>query len=50
MRTLCERGTTVAVALHDLNLAAQYCNKLILLSEGRIAAEGTPGEVITAET
>jgi iron complex transport system ATP-binding protein len=49
MRILCGRGITVAVALHDLNLAAQYCDKLILLSGGRIAAEGTPGEVITAE-
>jgi iron complex transport system ATP-binding protein len=49
MRELCGRGKTIAVALHDLNLAAQYCHKLILLSGGGIAAEGTPACVITAD-
>ncbi len=47
MQALCGRGLTVAVALHDLNLAAQYCKHLILLSDGGIAAEGVPEEVIT---
>ena len=47
MRDLCRNGITVGVALHDLNLAVQYCHRLILLSGGKIAAEGTPAQVIT---
>lgn len=42
-----ERGLTVLVVLHDLNLAAQYCHRLLLLREGRLAADGPPAEVIT---
>ncbi len=49
MRTLCRRGITVAVALHDLNLAVQYCDRLVLLYGGGIAAEGTPAEVVSAD-
>ena len=37
----------VLAAIHDLNLASQYCDRLIMVSGGRIYAEGTPGEVIT---
>ena len=43
-------GLTVIVVLHDLNLAAQYCDKLILLQEGRIYNVGKPKEVITEPT
>jgi iron complex transport system ATP-binding protein len=43
------QGLTVGVALHDLNLAVQYCDKLILLNEGSIVASGTPSEVVTQE-
>jgi iron complex transport system ATP-binding protein len=42
-----ENGTTVLAALHDLNLAAQYCDRLVLIHQGRIQADGTPSEVIT---
>lgn len=38
---------TVVAALHDLNLAAMYCQKLYLLEEGRVVAQGTPEEVLT---
>jgi iron complex transport system ATP-binding protein len=40
---------TIIVALHDLNLAAQYCDRLLLLSEGRIHAQGNPADVITRQ-
>ena len=43
-----ENNLAVLAALHDLNLAAQYCDRLLLIHNGRLHAEGTPGEVITA--
>ena len=45
-----ERGTTVVFVSHDLNLAARYAARLVLLSRGRIAADGAPGGVLTVET
>lgn len=39
----------VAVILHDLNLAATYCDRLLLLHHGRVVAEGRPSEVLTKE-
>jgi iron complex transport system ATP-binding protein len=48
MCSLCrEQGLIVGVALHDLNLAVQYCDKLLLLHDGHIKAEGAPSEVVT---
>ncbi|MBT0566848.1 ABC transporter ATP-binding protein [Williamsia sp. CHRR-6] len=41
-------GVTVICALHDLNLAAQYCDRLYLLSLGRVVAAGSPREVLRA--
>ncbi|MGE0487895.1 MAG: ABC transporter ATP-binding protein [Vulcanimicrobiota bacterium] len=35
----------VLLTLHDLNLAAQYCHRLVMLKAGRVVAEGTPDEV-----
>jgi len=40
-------GLTVLIVLHDLNLASQYCDRLILLKEGEIYKIGTPSEVLT---
>lgn len=42
-----ERGLAVVAVLHDLNLAAAWCQKLVALQDGRIAAEGAPVEVLT---
>ncbi|MFE6486329.1 ABC transporter ATP-binding protein [Streptomyces sp. NPDC057757] len=40
---------TTVVALHDLNLAAMYCDRLVVLREGRVVACGDPREVLTEE-
>jgi len=42
-------GLTVLCVSHDLNLASVYCDRLVLLDEGRIAADGSPSEVVTAQ-
>jgi iron complex transport system ATP-binding protein len=42
-----DRGPAVVVILHDLNLASEYCERIALLREGRITADGPPEEVIT---
>ncbi|MFA5144552.1 MAG: ABC transporter ATP-binding protein [Candidatus Omnitrophota bacterium] len=42
-----EFGLTVITVLHDLNLAGEYCDKLILLNNGRIHKVGAPGDVLT---
>lgn len=39
-------GAAVLIVLHDLNLAAQYSDRLVLMKSGRIAASGTPAEVM----
>lgn len=44
-----DTGQTVVLVLHDLNLASRYSDHLIAMANGRIAAEGRPGEVITAD-
>ncbi|WP_370409979.1 ABC transporter ATP-binding protein [Streptomyces fradiae] len=42
-------GLTSVIALHDLNLAAMYCDHLVVLRAGRVVASGPPAEVLTAE-
>jgi iron complex transport system ATP-binding protein len=42
-----ERGRTVVVVLHDLNLAARYAQRLVAMRNGEIVASGTPAEVLT---
>lgn len=41
-----ERGLTVISAMHDLSLAAQFADRLVLLADGAIVASGTPEEVL----
>jgi iron complex transport system ATP-binding protein len=38
----------VLAVFHDLNLASAYCDELVVLSEGRIVARGTPNQVLDA--
>jgi iron complex transport system ATP-binding protein len=47
LRELTLRGKAAAVALHDLSLAARFADRVVVLSGGRIVANGRPGEVIT---
>lgn len=49
-RELClEQGLVAVAATHDLNLAAQYCDRLVMLSQGRIYCQGTPRQVINPQ-
>ena len=43
------RGTTVAIVLHDLNLAARYADHIIAMKDGAVAAMGSPAEVVTED-
>lgn len=44
-----EAGITVIAVLHDLNLAALYCDKLLVLRDGRAVSMGTPEDMLTSE-
>ncbi|MBM3275659.1 MAG: ABC transporter ATP-binding protein, partial [Candidatus Sericytochromatia bacterium] len=46
---LAREGLGIVAVLHDLNLASQFCDRLVLLSGGRVLAEGPPHQVITED-
>jgi iron complex transport system ATP-binding protein len=43
-----QEGVTVVAATHNLNLAARFANRIVLLAEGSLAAQGAPADVLTA--
>lgn len=47
--TLAAEGKSVIVSLHDLGLAARHCTRILMLSQGRLVADGPPAEVLTPE-
>jgi iron complex transport system ATP-binding protein len=49
VRKLSQEGLAVAMALHDLNLASRFSDRLLLLGQGRVLAQGRPEEVLVPE-
>ena len=49
VKNFTERGNAAIMVLHDLNLAAQFADKVMLLKNGKIVAHDTPGKVFTRE-
>jgi iron complex transport system ATP-binding protein len=48
LRETARRGTLVVAVLHDLTLAARFCDRLVLLDAGRVVADGAPDVVLSA--
>lgn len=48
VRGLADRSVTAVAALHDMNLAAEFCDQLIVLAAGRVVAAGPVAQVLTA--
>ncbi|MFW6198979.1 MAG: ABC transporter ATP-binding protein, partial [Gemmatimonadota bacterium] len=44
-----EEGRTIVMVLHDINQACRYAHHLIVMKEGRLIAQGDPGEVMSVE-
>ncbi|MBW3535714.1 MAG: heme ABC transporter ATP-binding protein [Gemmatimonadetes bacterium] len=49
LRASADQGLTVVLVTHHLNLAARFADRMLLLHEGRVAAEGTPREVFVED-
>ncbi len=47
VRAVVREGRCALIAIHDLALAARFCDRIVMLSEGTVVAQGTPREVIT---
>ncbi|MGY0394229.1 ABC transporter ATP-binding protein [Fusobacterium sp. SYSU M8A802] len=44
-----EKGLSAIAVLHDLNLAAMFCDEIVMLKDGKVYAQGTPKETLTVE-
>jgi iron complex transport system ATP-binding protein len=49
LRDLCARGVLVAAVTHDLNLAAAYATRVVVLDRGRVVADGPPAEALSSD-
>jgi iron complex transport system ATP-binding protein len=49
MRNLASSGSTIIGVFHDLNMAALYCDRLIMIRNGQVVADDTPAQVLTPE-
>jgi len=49
LRAEADAGGLVIAVLHDLTMAARYCDRLLIVDKGRIVADGTPREVLTSD-
>ena len=47
LRGIARKGSGVLAVLHDLSLAARFCDRLVLVADGHIVADGSPDEVLT---
>ncbi|ERH00621.1 MAG: hypothetical protein J07HN6_02244 [Halonotius sp. J07HN6] len=50
VQSVVDDGTAAVAAIHDLDMAARYCDRLVLLAEGEVVAAGPPSAVLTSET
>jgi iron complex transport system ATP-binding protein len=50
LQSLAEQGVLVVTVTHDLNLAASYAGRIVLLRKGQLAADGSPADVFREET
>jgi iron complex transport system ATP-binding protein len=48
-RRRAHNGTAIVAVLHDLNLAVRFADRIVVLHDGRIAADGTPGDIISSD-
>jgi len=48
LRSLSETDKLVVASLHDLTLAARYATRIVAMHEGRVVADGPPGDILTA--
>jgi len=46
LRAEAVRGTAIVVTLHDLSLASRFCDEIVVLHDGGIVAQGTPGDAL----
>ena len=47
LRSECDKGKTALITLHNLNSAAEFCDRVILIDQGAVVADGKPDQVIT---
>lgn len=48
-REMAQSGAAIVVVLHDLNLASQYADRILLLHQGKIVSDGSPWQALTSE-